>query len=297
MMMQFSNTNSSNGQDWLSENMEILTNKDSCAKINESAVRAADSFLVTDIRQNVHNENRVNIFLNNKFEFSLDISQVIDFGLKIGKSLKKDEVKKLRNASEFGKLYQRTLEWALARPRSIKETRDHLKQKKSHREFDNKCRTEMREYKKEHKDENPWKNPDNLDENGHLKFKNSPWAKNTDELPEISDQNIKAVIERLIERGYLDDAKFAKFYIENRFVKKGISERRLRQELQQKGVSKIDIENAFSAVPRSDAEEIKKIIAKKRKKYDDHKLINYLVRQGFEFQLVQSLVHEKDLQN
>ena len=41
-------------------------------------------------------------------------------------------------------------------------------------------------------------------------------------------------------------------------------------------------------------EEIKKIIAKKRGKYNDEKLISYLCRQGFSFELARSLVLEKD---
>lgn len=251
-------------------------------------------FLVTNLKSGIKDENRVNVFLNGKFEFSLEISQVVDLGVKVGKKLTAEDVANLRNASEFGKLYTNTLEWLLARPRSVRETRDHLKKKKYNREIENRCRAENREYKKAHPEENPYKNPDNLDENGNLKFKNSRWAQKTTELPEITDENIEAVVRRLEEKGYLDDEKFAKFYVENRFVKKGISERRLRQELQKKGVSKHDIEMAFYAVPRNDTEEIKKIIAKKRKKYDDFRLVNYLVRQGFDYQLAQSLVHEKD---
>lgn len=274
--------------------MDILTNKDVYAKIDESAVNPADSFLVTDIRAAIKDENRVNIFLNGKFSFSLDISQVVDFGVKVGKKLPKSEVEKLKNASEFGKFYQRTLEWVLSRPHSVWETREHLKRRKINRELDNKRRAKIKEYKENNKDKNPYKNPENLDENGRLKFKNSLWAESTKELPEISEENINAVVKKLEEKGYLDDEKFAKFYVENRFVKKGISERRLREELKKKGVQRNAIENAFSAVPRDDTEEIKKIIKRKRQKYDDYKLINYLVRQGFDYQLAQSLVREKD---
>ena len=251
-------------------------------------------FCVTNLKPSLHDENRVNVFLNEKFEFSLDISQVIDFGVKVGKNFSKEEVENLRKASEFGKLYQRTLEWVLTCPHSIKETADHLKRKKLNRTLDNKRRLNAKRYKEEHKDENPYRNPDNLDENGRLKFRNSPWAIRTELAPEISDENIAAVMARLIEKGYLDDLKFAKFYVENRFVKKGISERRLRQELSQKGIKKPDIELALAASSRNETEEIKKMIAKKRKKYDDSKLINYLVRQGFDYQLVRSLVLEKD---
>ena len=47
---------------------------------------------------------------------------------------------------------------------------------------------------------------------------------------------------------------------------------------------------------RDDTEEILKMIAKKRGKYDDGKLIQYLCRQGFDYQLVRNLVlsYEKD---
>ena len=41
---------------------------------------------------------------------------------------------------------------------------------------------------------------------------------------------------------------------------------------------------------RDETAEIEKIIAKKRPKYTDEKLIQYLVRQGFDYQLASSLV-------
>ena len=86
----------------------------------------------------------------------------------------------------------------------------------------------------------------------------------------------------------MDDVKFARYYVENRFVKKGVSKKRLKMELAKKGVSREIIEEVLDL--RNDEEEIKKIIAKKRAKYDDDKLIQYLCRQGFSYQLVQDLV-------
>ena len=257
-------------------------------------------FCVTNLKPSLHDENRVNVFLNEKFEFSLDISQVIDFGVKVGKNFSKEEVENLRKASEFGKLYQRTLEWVLTRPRSIKETADHLKRKKLNRTLDNKRRLNAKRYKEEHKDENPYRNPDNLDENGHLKFRNSPWAIRTEFAPEISDENIAAVMARLIEKGYLDDLKFAKFYVENRFVKKGISTKRLKMELSKKGIAKDIIDEVFSQSSRSEEAEIKKIIMRKRAQYDDEKLIQYLCHQGFDYSTSRELAaqsSETDSQN
>ena len=83
-------------------------------------------YLITDLKQGARNQNRVNVFVNNEYMFSLDLTQVVDYKLKVGKVLSAEELMKLKKASEFGKLYQRTLEWVLTRPRSTKETRDYL---------------------------------------------------------------------------------------------------------------------------------------------------------------------------
>ena len=39
---------------------------------------------VTKLSSQIKNPDRINIFLNNKYEFSLDISQVIDLAVKPG---------------------------------------------------------------------------------------------------------------------------------------------------------------------------------------------------------------------
>ena len=102
-------------------------------------------------------------------------------------------------------------------------------------------------------------------------------------MPEIQDQAAALVIERLVERGFVDDERFAEYYIENRFIKKGISRRRLEQELRKKGVSEMIIRNSLTNSARSDENELAKVIKKKRRKYDREKLIQYLVRQGFDY--------------
>ena len=102
------------------------------------------------------------------------------------------------------------------------------------------------------------------------------------------------IIIRLIRKGYLDDEKFAEWYVENRFVKKGVSRKRLKMELMKKGVDKGIIDEVLGG--RDDEEEIRKMVARKRAKYTQEKLIAYLCRQGFSYQLAQSLVaaHGKD---
>lgn len=111
-------------------------------------------------------------------------------------------------------------------------------------------------------------------------------------LPEFDDDLTEKVLQRLVEKKYLDDRKFAEFYVENRYVRKGISHKRLRTELKRKGVEQEIINQTFEQVPRDEDEEIKKVIAKKRKKYNDFQLIGYLVRQGFNYQSAKTAVEQ-----
>lgn len=200
-----------------------------------------DTCKITDLKQGVRNPDRVNIYVDSKFSFSLDISQVVDFGIKVGMEISASDLEEFKKASEFGKLYQRALEWVLVRPRSIRETNDYL-------------------YKKIFEKK--------LDKN-----------------------YIDRIIEKLKAKKYLDDQRFAEYYVENRFVKKGVSTKRLKMELLKKGVSKEIIEEVLANSDRNDEKELKKMIAKKRSRYsDDEKLIAYLCRQGFQYDLVQELV-------
>ncbi len=199
---------------------------------------------ITNLKQGVKNPERVNVFVNGKFEFSLDVAQVVDFKLKVGQEISEEDLVELKSASEFGKLYQRTLEWVLTRPRAERETRDYL-------------------YKKIYE-------------------------------KKLNKDYIEKIIDKLKNKKYLNDLGFAEWYVENRFIKKGISKKRLSMELRKKGITDEIVEKVLDT--RNDEEEIKKIIAKKRDKYDDDQLIQYLCRQGFPYQLAQNLVltYEKD---
>jgi len=260
------------------------------ASSSKTIEKNAEKNVVTNMSPSMHDENRVNIYVDDAFAFSLEISQVVDLGVKVGKSYTDEELEKFHDASEFGKLYTRTLEWVLSRPHSAKETHDYLVKKQLKRRLDNRHREQLKEYKKEHRDENPYRNPDNLDENGRLKFRNSRWAESTEILPEISDHNISLVMQKLTEKGFLDDEKFARFFVENRFIKKGVSETRLRKDLSAKGISKSLIDEVLSSSSRDNRSEIIKMIKKKRTKYSDSKLIAYLARQGFDYSLVKDCV-------
>ena len=92
------------------------------------------------------------------------------------------------------------------------------------------------------------------------------------------------VLERLIAKQYLDDYQFAKWWLANRRLKQGVSMRRLRQELAQKGINQDIIDQLLVESTRDDVAELQKIIAKKAHRYSDRdKLMRYLASQGFNY--------------
>ncbi|MBQ3409972.1 RecX family transcriptional regulator [Candidatus Saccharibacteria bacterium] len=208
------------------------------------------TYRLTSITQGKKDQNRVNICLNGRFAFTLDIAQLVDFKLKVGSILTPEEYDYYKQASNFGKLYQATLNWLMLRPRSVKEARDYLFRKKI-----------------QHKDYH------------------------------ITDDDINLVIDKLSAKNYLNDANFAEYFVENRSQSKGISSLKLRLELMKKGIAQDLIEEAMKSAPRDDSEEIAKIIFKKHrlKTYQDRtKLIQYLVRQGFDYELAKTAVADFD---
>lgn len=225
----------------------------------------SDGQTITKITAGIKDPNRANVFLDGKFAFSLDIAQVVDLGVKVGQKVSEERLKELQSASEFGKLYQRTLEWALARPRSVSETSNYLRQRRQRRSALN--------WQRKRDGEKP--------------------------LPELREDTMELVLERLIEKGYVDDLKFAQYFIENRRLRKGISPRRLKMELRQKGISDNVAQQVMGTTERTEDEEILKVIRKKRKKYDNSKLVAYLVKQGFDLQKSKDVVEryepEEDL--
>lgn len=102
--------------------------------------------------------------------------------------------------------------------------------------------------------------------------------------PGVSPEITYRVFDRLAEKGYIDDEKFARYWIENRNMTKGSSRRKLIAELRTKGIDGSLIDRLLAESSRSDSDELQKVIAKKRVRYpDDQKFIQYLARQGFSY--------------
>ena len=207
---------------------------------------------VTGITAQQKDKDRVNVMIDGKYRFSLDIFQVGDLGIRIGKEYTEKELVDLEEESQFGKLYTRALEYCLMRPHSVREVRDYL-------------------YRKTR---------DTRTKTGQIKKGVSP---------ELTER----VFKRLSEKGYIDDEKFAKFWVENRNLRKGSSFRKLTAELRAKGVNQSIIEQHLTDTTRSDEDELRKVIAKKQGRYaDPQKFMQYLARQGFSYDDIKEALNE-----
>ncbi len=78
------------------------------------------------------NKKRVNVYLDFKFAFGIDLENFIKLGLKIEQELTDEEVEKIVKKAEFQKTLDKLLRFATLRPRSEKEIKDYFKRKKVH---------------------------------------------------------------------------------------------------------------------------------------------------------------------
>jgi len=90
---------------------------------------------ITAIKAQIKNENRVSIFLNGKYSFSLTLDQLLEQGLKKNDELDELRIKELKKLSDEGKLKTRAMEWLMGRPHSTREFRDYLYKKQADKEL------------------------------------------------------------------------------------------------------------------------------------------------------------------
>lgn len=212
---------------------------------------------ITSLSAQVRNPDRVNVAVDGTFRLSLTVGQVVDLGIKVGREVDDALLAQLEAASTFGKVYQRALEYCLMRPHSAREVRDYLYRK-----------TRTTKYR----------------------------ARQTGEIKEragVSQAVTERVFDALVEKGYVDDEKFAAYWVGHRNQTKGASQRKLQAELSAKGVDSRVIEGALLASERNDEDELAKVIAKKQSKYPDRqKLMQYLARQGFRYDDIKTALDE-----
>lgn len=85
---------------------------------------------ITRLTNQKMNTERVNLFIDGKYELSLTKDQLLDQKIFINKEINEAELKKLKDLSSEGLVRARTIEWLFIRPRSARELKMYLKNKK-----------------------------------------------------------------------------------------------------------------------------------------------------------------------
>jgi regulatory protein len=192
---------------------------------------------ITAIKAQQKSDSRVSLYVDDAYFCSVDMLQVSDLRLYVGKELTEEEADHIKKEGEFSKAYNRVLNFLAIRPRSEREVQDYL-------------------FRKQY------------------------------------DKEVSArIVERIIQKGYINDASFATSWVRSRQATKPVSRRRLQAELAAKGVKGEPQQDALQNYDERAA--LQKVIDKKRHhtRYQDRqKFIAFLARQGFPYDLIQELL-------
>lgn len=191
---------------------------------------------ITRLKAGKRDPTRVNIFVDEKFAFSLSAEEVITRHLKVGQEIENTHLDNLRSTSQEEKLFAKIINFLSYRPRSVKEVKDRL-----------------------------------------AKYLIGN---------ENKDSIVESMTQRLLKLGYLDDEKFAEWFVESRNNHRPRSRRELSNELYKKGIPR-DISRSVINKMAKDEDAINELIDKK-KNLDKDKLMSYLARRGFSYDLIKS---------
>lgn len=112
---------------------------------------------------------------------------------------------------------------------------------------------------------------------------------------EVDSAAAQEVIRRLRDLRLLSDLDFARAWVANRHLLKSVSQRHLRLELKVKHVPEDIIAQVLQEDQTDERDALRRLIAKKRARYpDQRKLIQYLARQGFNYDDIKSALTEED---
>jgi len=197
------------------------------------------------------NKKRVNIYLDGKFAFGIDLENLVKFKIKEGNFIEESEIEKIIGAAESQKIWDKLLRFSALRPRSEKEIEDWYKKK-------------------------------NVPESLRKKY-----------------------LDKLKYLDFVDDFKFAKFWIEQRLSFKPKPVSILKQELRQKGVKQETIDEVLSDFKIDELKQAKDLLEKNQSRWSrltpdqfKKKASGFLLRKGYNWEIVKealSLFDENDL--
>lgn len=212
---------------------------------------------VTKLASQKKDPSRVNMYIDENFFCGLSLDSVAKYAIYVGKEITDDELEELLNDELRARFLNRAVSYI---SRAIKT------------EF------QVRKYLKE------------------LSFKKKgKWYE--DISKEMYQEIEEHVIGKMKEYGYIDDSNFAELFVTSRIRNKPRGKNVLVSELISKGVSKDIALDTVEGLVNDEMDMLKQIYAKKygdeELKYDDRKKIDFLLRKGFNWELIQKLMKDE----
>lgn len=203
--------------------------------------------VITSIKQQ-KKKDRVNVYLDGKFGFGIDLDNFVILNLRVGQELTETEIGRIVKKADFQKILEKLLNFMMIRPKSEKEVRDWLYRKK------------------------------------------------------VVESMHRDLFIKVKQFDLLDDTKFARWWIETRQLFRPKPKRILQMELMKKGINKEIISEVLSETEVDEGKIARDLLQKrsvywKRVEKDKlkQKMIEYLVRKGFGFEIAKNAV--KDYNN
>ena len=118
----------------------------------------------------------------------------------------------------------------------------------------------------------------------------------------IWGDDAEEVIAGLIEQNYLNEERFAKSFAGGKFRVKGWGKRKIKQHLQQRGISGYNLDQAMKEIAPADYREtLATLLTKKRQTIRDdnplvvkQKLVRYALSKGYESDLIFSVLGDEE---
>lgn len=200
--------------------------------------------VITSIKQQ-KKKDRVNIYLDNKYGFGIDLDNFVVLGLRLNQELTDEEIEKIIRKAEFQKTFDKLTRFAMVRPRSKKEFKDYLYRKK---------------------------------------------------IPEVIWEDL---LSKLSDFHLLNDAEFAKWWVDTRNSFRPKPRRIITQELKMKGIDKNIIDDVLDETKINEYQIARNLLVKRESRWKTmdersrrQKMLQYLVGKGFNFEVAQKAVKD-----
>ncbi len=118
---------------------------------------------------------------------------------------------------------------------------------------------------------------------------------------DVVGDDAEEVISELIQQNYLNEERFAKTFAGGKFRVKSWGKRKIKQHLQQRGISGYNLDQALKEIAQDDYRQVlTTLLDKKRQSIRDdnplvvkQKLVRYALSKGYESDLIFSVLGEE----